>query len=105
MRKILTKKQYNPFDREMANSFKEGKKFRIQLEEQTEFIENLISEKRVIRLGNRWDNDYVILHPSTKKGKYQLTYFKNSEPFSDEQFDSLDEVVDKLRKTQGLLTN
>lgn len=89
----------NPFDKDMADPFKDIEKFKKDLEERRSFIRELITGKDVIKLGNNYNTDYVILHPSVKGSNYQLTYFVNNEPISDAQFDTLDEVVERLQQT------
>src|SRR5690606_34549309 len=43
------------------------------------------------------NGQYVIVHPSTKGHKYQVTFFSPKyEPIGDAQYNSLDEVADRL---------
>lgn len=96
----MVKSIENPFDKPLPHPFNENDAFSLALQERTNYVKDLISDSKVIKLGNASSSDFVILHPSTKDGSnYQLTYFVDDKPFSDAQFDTMDEVVERLVDT------
>lgn len=88
----------NPFEEPSVSYFKDYDKA-IELENRRrEWIDSIIKGKDAIQLKKKDGSEgkYVIVHPSTKGLKYQITYFVDDEPWSDAQFDERKEVIDRL---------
>lgn len=66
---------------------------------------NNIEKFSTIKIGHKkHDNEYVIIHPSTKRpGKIQLTYFDENGPYSDIQRDTLYDIVEVIFKQYTIL--
>lgn len=80
--------------------FKDFEKFKEIINTKKEYLRKILSDKRSVKMArenNKNVTEFYIIHPSTKNNdKYQLTYFSKSKPLSDNSYNDLEEIIDRL---------
>ena len=88
----------NPFllDYPSHIGFTNPERFQQILDSKYNYIKELVTTNTALKLGKKNSSNYIIFAPSIKGYNYQITYFINDIPFSDCQFNELNEVIERI---------